>query len=84
MSRAASVLVAVIDLCMTKWATYFCSLSRCFCVLLFLHQPLIRHESRERLWGSSTQNKPCRCTQTHTHTHTHTPAYYTHKETEKS
>ena len=42
--RAASVLVAVIDLCMTKWATYFCSTSRCTCVLLVLHQPLISHE----------------------------------------
>lgn len=70
--RAASVLVAVIDLRITKWVTYFCSLSRCTCLLVFLHQPLISHKGRERLWGSSSQNKPCRCTYTHVYTAPHT------------
>lgn len=50
-SRLCSLIgtsVPVTDLCMTKWATYFYSLSRCTSVPVFLHHPLISHHENQQ------------------------------------
>ena len=72
----ASVLVAVTHLCMTKWTTYFYSMSRCTCVLVFFTSAADQSSWGPGAFVGQFNSEQTLQVHTNTHTHPHTSACY--------